>query len=608
MNTLYSYIYNDDKKGIDSLSDNTLIQIINDLREIGIDIDFPKICVVGTQSSGKSSLLNSIINRNILPVGKNMVTRTPLDIRLLKIKNVEEEKIEIGEHIFSKENYYKIEKVIENITDEYAGCEKAISDKPIIIKIYNKHLHNLSFIDLPGMTMVACRDKGQPADIKQQIRELIGKYIEQENTIILAVMTARSDLEADIGMDMIKEYDVEGKRTLGIITKVDLLNDGDDIKKYLENNEEVSKDLQLFYGYHAIMNKSNYNGNLVNINNWNNNGDEEKYFKNSKIYSQMNKSCYGIGELTNKIRDILIDKIKKNIPNIKEKLNILEIDIKSKLGKIGKPLPVNINEKKTFIQSKIIKINGIINSALNEKGFEINIGVQIKNEFIKFRKEISKNNYNNNNNNNILKNKFENENFSSIQSAIKNCEGNHMSYSISPIEILEYCVKNDKLIRKLSPYCLDCVSNIKLLLYKLILEILKDIKRFPKFYEYLKNELINKINISIKTTISKINEIIEMEENYIWTDDKNFIDELQGNTDNSDKKYDKLISMYLNTVIGVLQNNVPKCIMYNMISNLNLKMDDIDNVVEIEEKREVGEKRIEYTKILEIIEKAKTIL
>ena len=55
--------------------------------------------------------------------------------------------------------------------------------------------------------MVACKDKGQPEDIKQQIKNLVGKYIKPRKTIILAVMAARSDLETDMGLDLIKKYD-----------------------------------------------------------------------------------------------------------------------------------------------------------------------------------------------------------------------------------------------------------------------------------------------------------------------------------------------------------------------------------------------------------------
>ena len=54
--------------------------------------------------------------------------------------------------------------------------------------------------------MIACTDKGQPKNIKDKIREMIGNYIKPKKTIILAIMPARTDIEADIALDLIKEY------------------------------------------------------------------------------------------------------------------------------------------------------------------------------------------------------------------------------------------------------------------------------------------------------------------------------------------------------------------------------------------------------------------
>ena len=514
---------------------------MNDLREVNIDVDFPKIVVVGTQSSGKSSLLNAIINKNILPTGKNMVTRTPLDIRMIRS---DEEKIEINNITFQYHEIERISEEIEMTTTNLLGNNKSVGDKPIIVNVYNKHIDNLSLIDLPGLTMVACRDKGQPENIKQQIRELIAKYISQENTIILTVMAGRQDLETDIGLDMIKEYDNAGGRTLGVITKVDLMNDGCDMTDYLEDN--ISKDLQLNYGYHLIMNK---NGVMKN--------EEMEYFKSHPKYSnEKYKSQIGIKELTIKIKKILVDKIHKEMPNIKRKLITLESKNNKKLEIYGISPPININERKVFIQSQINDINNLIYGALNERGFVINTGSQLKNEFIRYRKEIIDNETHRNKG--LL--------LEGIQRAITNYDGNHMSYSISPIEILEYCIKVDKLIYQYFPFGKKCVENVRDILYILIDEILKKINRFPKFHDFMKTLLYKNIETLANNTINKIEEIINMEEGYIWADDKDFIDELKNNKNK--EGVEKIISMYMISFVKTYQNIVPKCIMYNMITQL----------------------------------------
>jgi dynamin 1-like protein len=198
-----SNIYNwfKKEKGVDNikqLSENQILNIANDINglfaetnliESKPELSLPRLVVVGTQSSGKSSVLNSIISMDILPTGKNMVTRSPLDLRLYKLDKtftdgwVEvgvydssgfkmEAKIPIDVPIPTTTQINKIRAFITNKTIEIAGNGMDITDKPIILKIYSPYVPNLSLVDLPGLTMVAQVDKGQPINIKEKIEDL----------------------------------------------------------------------------------------------------------------------------------------------------------------------------------------------------------------------------------------------------------------------------------------------------------------------------------------------------------------------------------------------------------------------------------------------------
>ncbi|GIQ90528.1 dynamin superfamily protein [Kipferlia bialata] len=67
---------------------NRLIPIINRLQDVfqilgtEAEIDLPQIVVVGSQSSGKSSVLEHICHRDFLPRGSGIVTRRPLILQL----------------------------------------------------------------------------------------------------------------------------------------------------------------------------------------------------------------------------------------------------------------------------------------------------------------------------------------------------------------------------------------------------------------------------------------------------------------------------------------------------------------------------------------------
>lgn len=82
-------------------------------------------------------------------------------------------------------------------------------------------------VDLPGLTKVPVGD--QPKDIEKQIREMILKYITKPNAIILAVTAANTDLANSDGLKLAREVDPEGLRTIGVLTKVDLMDQGTDV-------------------------------------------------------------------------------------------------------------------------------------------------------------------------------------------------------------------------------------------------------------------------------------------------------------------------------------------------------------------------------------------
>ncbi|OWR45421.1 Dynamin-2, partial [Danaus plexippus plexippus] len=108
---------------------------------------------------------------------------------------------------------------------------------------------NLTLIDLPGLTKVPIGD--QPADIEQQIKAMIFQFIRRESCLILAVTPANTDLANSDALKLAKEVDPQGLRTIGVITKLDLMDEGTDARDVLEN-----KLLPLRRGYIGVVNRS----------------------------------------------------------------------------------------------------------------------------------------------------------------------------------------------------------------------------------------------------------------------------------------------------------------------------------------------------------------
>ncbi|XP_030264116.1 dynamin-2 isoform X4 [Sparus aurata] len=230
-----------------------LIPLINKLQDafssIGqsCNLDLPQIAVVGGQSAGKSSVLENFVGRDFLPRGSGIVTRRPLILQLVN------NKAEYAEFLHCKGkkfvDFEEVRQEIEAETDRITGSNKGISPVPINLRVYSPHVLNLTLIDLPGMTKVAVGD--QPVDIEHQIREMLMQFITKESCLILAVTPANSDLANSDALKIAKEVDPQGMRTIGVITKLDLMDEGTDAKDILEN-----KLLPLRRGYIGVVNRS----------------------------------------------------------------------------------------------------------------------------------------------------------------------------------------------------------------------------------------------------------------------------------------------------------------------------------------------------------------
>ncbi|XP_050359358.1 dynamin isoform X8 [Nymphalis io] len=230
-----------------------LIPIVNKLQDaftqlgVHMQLDLPQIAVVGGQSAGKSSVLENFVGRDFLPRGSGIVTRRPLILQLIHSNT------EYAEFLHCKGkkfvDFNEVRGEIEAETDRITGSNKGISPVPINLRVYSPNVLNLTLIDLPGLTKVPIGD--QPVDIEQQIKAMIFQFIRRESCLILAVTPANTDLANSDALKLAKEVDPQGLRTIGVITKLDLMDEGTDARDVLEN-----KLLPLRRGYIGVVNRS----------------------------------------------------------------------------------------------------------------------------------------------------------------------------------------------------------------------------------------------------------------------------------------------------------------------------------------------------------------
>ncbi|CAD6500305.1 BgTH12-07485 [Blumeria graminis f. sp. triticale] len=324
--------------GQGGISDPGLITLVNKLQDVfttvGVQnpIDLPQIVVVGSQSSGKSSVLENIVGRDFLPRGTGIVTRRPLVLQLInrqpaaKTNGTAEEIVvggdkeanadEWGEflHIPGQKfhDFHRIRDEIVKETEAKTGRNAGISPAPINLRIYSPNVLTLTLVDLPGLTKVPVGD--QPRDIERQIREMVLKQISKPNAIILAVTGANTDLANSDGLKLAREVDPEGQRTIGVLTKVDLMDDGTDVVDIL-----AGRIIPLRLGYVPVVNRGQRD--IDNKKVITEALDSEKnFFESHKAYR--NKSSYcGTPYLARKLNLILMMHIKQTLPDIKARIS-----------------------------------------------------------------------------------------------------------------------------------------------------------------------------------------------------------------------------------------------------------------------------------------------
>lgn len=109
-------------------------------------------------------------------------------------------------------------------TERLCGRNKDISPTPIILKVFSRNVVDLTLVDLPGMTKIPTGD--QPQDIERKILDLCYAYTQPKTAIIMAVTPANQDLANSDALKLARKVDQYGERTIGVLTKIDLMDEG----------------------------------------------------------------------------------------------------------------------------------------------------------------------------------------------------------------------------------------------------------------------------------------------------------------------------------------------------------------------------------------------
>ncbi|XP_073270845.1 dynamin-related protein 5A-like [Primulina huaijiensis] len=511
----------------------------------------PSIAVVGGQSSGKSSVLESVVGKDFLPRGSGIVTRRPLVLQLHRIDEGREY-AEFG-HLPRKRftDFAAVRKEIADETDRETGRSKQISTVPIYLSIYSPNDVNLTLIDLPGLTKVAI--DGQSESIVMDIENMVRSYIEKPNCIILAVSPANQDLATSDAIKISREVDPKGERTFGVLTKIDLMDQGTDAVDILEG-----KAYKLQFPWIGIVNRSqadiNKNVDMIAARR-----REREYFAQTPQYKDLahRMGSEHLGKVLSKHLEAVI---KSRIPSLQSLINKTILELESELSRLGKPIATDAGGKLYMIMEICRVFDGIFKEHLD--GVRPG-GDQIYNVFdnhlpaamkrLQFDKHLALEN---------------------VRKLITEADG-YQPHLIAPEQGYRRLIETALItIKGPSEAAVDAVHGIlKELVHKSISETV-ELKQYPSLRVEVGNAAVESLDRMKEESRKATLQLVEMECSYLTVDFFRRLPqdvEKGGNPTHSifDRYNDSYLRRvgsnvlsYVNMVCASLRNSIPKSIVY----------------------------------------------
>jgi len=172
------------------------------------------------------------------------------------------------------------------------------------------------------MTKIAT--DGQPLSIVRELEDMTRHYIKGDNVIILAVSPANADIATSEAMRLVKEYDPEGMRTVGVVTKLDLMDAGTDARELLSNEA-----VYLQNGWFGVVNRSQADINK-RINSVEARRKEREWFKSKTEYAGLNCGTdVLVTNLTEQLQKAIVRAIPKIQMQIRKSLGTMEAELKT---------------------------------------------------------------------------------------------------------------------------------------------------------------------------------------------------------------------------------------------------------------------------------------
>lgn len=401
-----------DSLALQSEDHRQLLDVVDKLRSQGISryVDLPEIIVCGDQSAGKSSVLEAISGMSF-PTKDNLCTRFPTELVLRRGEvtaprvsinpgpersEEERENLRGFQAMMDPEEPQSLGDIVEKAREAMLLSEfKKFSTDTLRIELCGPQQPHLTMVDLPGLFRAGNKD--QSVEDARTVRKMVRGYMKRPRSIILAVVSAKSDAALQEVTELARELDPTGDRTLGLITKPDCLDPTSDMERSfvkLAKNEDVTFRL----GWHVLKNRSfeMRNASLAERN------EEEENFFSRGIWASLDRNIVGVSSLKIRLSNVLKEQILRQLPSLLQDIEKGIADCQSLLKRLGTPRTTQIEQRRYLSQvsqefSTLMRgaVDGVYNapffgSSKTEDGYRRRLRAVVQNTLSDFEERVRK--------------------------------------------------------------------------------------------------------------------------------------------------------------------------------------------------------------------------
>jgi len=320
------------------------LRLAEELRVLKLDAELkmPQICVMGDQSSGKSSVLEALSGIPF-PRGAGLVTRCPIRMVMRRTRENETWTATVSTTV-NPEQTHKAKDVphLSSLMNKYMKqlCSDDVnfSTESVVVELISPDACDLTVVDLPGIIRTVTT--GQDVQAIEQVNRLIKSCLMDERTIILAVIPANQDIATVDILERAQGVDPSGERTIGVLTKTDLIGQGaeDEIIEVVNNRRKP-----LTLGYTMVKNRSQKDI-REGISSAKSRENESNFFSNHPVFRNCDESLCGVQSLSKKLTEVLVARIKAGLVPMRKTVERRLNEVRAELRAMPKSFSPPTNE------------------------------------------------------------------------------------------------------------------------------------------------------------------------------------------------------------------------------------------------------------------------